>query len=119
VPRRNDSWLVQRASRGLYEELLGCGVRIHEFTGGLLHAKTIVVDRMLSVVTSANLDRRSFELNFEMGVLLYDDAFSERLRGLQQRYMDRSLEVDLRQWRERPLGRRLLEGAAGLVSPLL
>jgi cardiolipin synthase len=119
VPRRNDSWLVQRASRGLYEELLACGVRIHEFTGGLLHAKTIVVDRMLSVVTSANLDRRSFELNFEMGVLLYDEGFSERLRRLQQGYLDRSQEVDLTTWRQRAVGRRLLEGAAGLVSPLL
>ena len=119
VPRRNDSWLVQRASRGLYEELLSCGVHIHEFTGGLLHAKTIVVDRMLSVVTSANLDRRSFELNFEMGVLLYDEAFSERLRALQQGYMDRSVAVALEEWRRRPMGRRMLEGAAGLVSPLL
>ncbi len=119
LPRRNDSWLVQRASRGLYEELLACGVRIHEFTGGLLHAKTIVVDRMVSVVTSANLDRRSFELNFEMGVLLYDERLSERLRRLQQGYMDRSEEMDLVRWRRRPMGRRLLEGAAGLMSPLL
>jgi cardiolipin synthase len=119
LPRRNDSWLVQRASRGLYEELLACGVRIHEFTGGLLHAKTIVVDRMVSVVTSANLDRRSFELNFEMGVLLYDERLSERLRRLQQGYMDRSEEMDLVRWRLRPMGRRLLEGAAGLMSPLL
>jgi len=84
VPRRNDSWLVQRASRAFYDELLAAGVSIHEFTGGLLHAKTLTVDGTTSVVTSANLDRRSFEINFEMGVLLYDEAFSERLRTLQQ-----------------------------------
>ena len=119
VPRRNDSWLVQRASRAFYEELLDAGVSIHEFTGGLLHAKTLCVDTAVSVVTSANLDRRSFEINFEMGVLVYDAGFAGRLRVLQQGYIDRSAPVDPAQWRARPLGRRLLEGAAGLLSPLL
>lgn len=119
VPRRNDSWLVQRASRAFYDELLAAGVSIHEFTGGLLHAKTLTVDGTTSVVTSANLDRRSFEINFEMGVLVYDTGFAGRLRVLQQGYIDRSAPVDPVQWAARPLGRRLLEGAAGLLSPLL
>jgi cardiolipin synthase len=119
VPRRNDSWLVQRASRAFYDELLDAGVTIHEFTGGLLHAKTLVVDDLASVVTSANLDRRSFEINFEMGVLVYDAAFCARLRALQQSYIDRSVPVDRQAWESRPLGRRLAESAAGLLSPLL
>ena len=119
VPRRNDSWLVQRASRAFYEELLDSGVTIHEFTGGLLHAKTLTIDGTTSVVTSANLDRRSFEINFEMGVLVYDAGFAGRLRVLQQGYIDRSVPVDAAEWTARPLGRRLLEGAAGLLSPLL
>jgi cardiolipin synthase len=79
----------------------------------------MVVDRMTSVVTSANLDRRSFEINFEMGVLVYDAAFCERLRQLQETYMSRSLRVDRATWELRPLGRRLLESTAGLLSPLL
>ena len=70
-------------------------------------------------VTSANLDRRSFEINFEMGVLVYDAGFAGTLRVLQQGYMDRSAPVDAATWAQRPLGRRLLEGAAGLLSPLL
>ncbi|MFM7809697.1 MAG: phospholipase D-like domain-containing protein, partial [Planctomycetota bacterium] len=119
VPRRNDSWLVQRASRAFYDELLDAGVSIHEFTGGLLHAKTLCVDGTTSVVTSANLDRRSFEINFEMGVLVYDAGFAGRLRVLQQGYIDRSVRVDPIEWAARTLGRRLLEGAAGLLSPLL
>ena len=119
VPRRNDSWLVQRASRAYYGELLASGVSLHEFTGGLLHAKTLVVDDLASVVTSANLDRRSFEINFEMGVLVYDAAFCARLRALQQSYIDRSVPVDRQAWESRPLGRRLAESAAGLLSPLL
>jgi cardiolipin synthase len=119
VPRNNDSWLVQRASRAFYDDLLHAGVTIHEFTGGLLHAKTLVVDRMASVVTSANLDRRSFEINFEMGVLVYDATFCERLRQLQTGYMSRSVRVDPEAWERRPLGQRLLESTAGLLSPLL
>jgi cardiolipin synthase len=110
---------VQRASRGLYDMLLEAGVEIHEFTGGLLHAKTVLVDDLVSVITSANLDRRSFELNFEMGVLLYDAGFAETLRTLQARYIAQSTRVDLQAWRQRPPGIRLLEGAAGLLSPLL
>lgn len=119
VPRRNDSWLVHRASRGLYDMLLEAGVEIHEFTGGLLHAKTVLVDDLVSVITSANLDRRSFELNFEMGVLLYDAGFAHTLRALQAGYIARSERVELQAWRRRPPGIRLLEGAAGLLSPLL
>jgi cardiolipin synthase len=119
VPRRNDSWLVQRASRAFYGELLQAGVTIHEFTGGLLHAKTMVVDGLASVVTSANLDRRSFEINFEMGVLVYDPTFCARLRSLQDTYMHRSVVVDRAAWEQRPLGQRLIESTAGLLSPLL
>ena len=112
--------LVQQVIRESgYEELLSSGVTIHEFTGGLLHAKTLTVDGTTSVVTSANLDRRSFEINFEMGVLVYDAGFAGTLRVLQQGYMDRSAPVDAATWAQRPLGRRLLEGAAGLLSPLL
>jgi len=54
-----------------------------------------------------------------MGVLVYDAAFCARLRALQQSYIDRSVPVDRQAWESRPLGRRLAESAAGLLSPLL
>ena len=119
VPRRNNSKLVAVASRGSYDVLLDCGVRIFEYTKGLLHAKTLSVDDRLSLVTSANLDRRSFELNFEASMLVYDDKFTEELHRLQVSYMNDCIEVDPKAWRTRPVGRRLLEGAASLLSPLL
>jgi len=119
VPRRNDSLLVGLASRSHYESLMDAGVRIHEFTEGLLHAKTVTIDRSLSLVMTANLDRRSFEINFEQSVIIYDDDFSSSLRFLQQGYMDRSVLLSPHEWRQRPWRTRLAQNAAGLLSPLL
>jgi cardiolipin synthase len=119
VPRHNDSRLVALASRSNYGPLLEAGVRILEFEGGLLHAKTITVDRRIGLVTSCNLDRRSFDLNFEAGVLIFDTDFASNLRFLQQSYMERSVTVDLDDWNHRSRFRNILENAAGLLSPLL
>ena len=118
-PGRNDSKLVALASRANYGPLLDAGVRILEFEGGLLHAKTISVDRRVAVVTSCNLDRRSFNLNFEAGVLVYDSDFASSLRFLQQSYMDSSVPVSCDAWMNRRLRHRIAENAAGLLSPLL
>ncbi|MCH2161469.1 MAG: cardiolipin synthase, partial [Phycisphaerales bacterium] len=119
VPHRNDSKLVALASRALYRPLLEAGVRIHEFTGGLLHAKTITVDRETAFITSANLDRRSFNLNFEAGVLVYDTDLASELRFLQQSYLNKSILIDRDAWLKRPTRKRILENSAGLLSPLL
>lgn len=119
VPKRNDSRLVAAASRAYYEPLLEAGVRLHEYTAGLLHAKTLTMDRELSIVSSANLDRRSLFLNFESSVIVYDADFTGHLRLLQRTYMRRSEHLDPRSWARRPWPRRLAQNAAGLFSPLL
>lgn len=119
VPRRNNSWLVALASRAGYSELLRSGVHIHEFKLGLLHAKTVTVDGKFGIVTSSNLDRRSFDLNFEATGLVYDDRFTRELRQIQQAYIDGSDEVSAVAWAKRPLRRRLAQNAAALISPLL
>ncbi|MDG2022459.1 MAG: cardiolipin synthase [Phycisphaerales bacterium] len=119
VPRRNDSFLVGLASRSSYATLLEAGVRIHEFEGGLLHAKTITVDSEIGLVSSANLDRRSLFLNFEAGLYVYDQDFAGQLRFLQQSYIESSRLVNAAEWNERGVKTRLAENAAGLLSPLL
>lgn len=119
VPRRNDSRLVALASRSNYGPLLEAGVKILEFEGGLLHAKTITVDRRIGLVTSCNLDRRSFDLNFEAGVLVFDSDFASNLRFLQQSYINDSVVVDPVGWSQRGRLRNISENAAGLLSPLL
>lgn len=119
VPARNDSVLVRIASRSYYEALLEAGVRLYEFHGGLLHAKTMTIDRNLALVSTANIDRRSFELNFEISLIVYDTDFASQLRFLQRSYVDRSTRLHLYQWRNRGLGTRLWQNAIGILSPLL
>jgi cardiolipin synthase A/B len=119
LPARNDSPLVAAASRSHYDELLACGVRIYEFQKGLLHAKTVTVDRDLALISTANLDRRSFELNFEVSVVVYDDDFASQLRFLQRGYIGESRLVEPAQWNRRLLPAKLWHNAAGTLSPLL
>lgn len=119
VPARNDSPVVAAASRSYYEKLLDAGVDIYEYVPGLLHAKTTTIDRRLAMVSTANLDRRSFELNFEVSMVVYDSDFASELRLLQKSYLDQSEPVEPLQWRRRGWPKKLVQNAAGLLSPLL
>jgi cardiolipin synthase len=119
LPWQCDSRLVQHASAAYFDELLAAGVRIQRFHGGLLHTKSMVIDRELSVFGTVNFDLRSFHLNFEMSMLIYDRPFAEELLALQRRYLEDCEPLDLRAWRARPFWRRMVENAAQLASPLL
>jgi cardiolipin synthase A/B len=119
LPWQCDSRLVQYASASYFDELLAAGVRIHRFHGGLLHTKSMVIDRELSVFGTVNFDLRSFHLNFELSMLIYDRPFAESLLALQRRYLEDCEPMDLRAWRARPFWRRMLENAAQLASPVL
>jgi cardiolipin synthase len=119
VPEHNDSLFVKLASRKFFQRLLDSGVEIWQYRGGLLHAKTIVVDGKTCLMTSANLDRRSFELNLEASLVVYDAATSSRLRRVQEGYLSRSTRIRPFDWYRRPAWKRLIENAVGLLSPLL
>ncbi len=119
VPARNDSRLVAAASRSRFARLMDGGVHIHEFHGGLLHAKTMTIDKSLALIGSANLDRRSLELNFEISMLAYDSDFASHLRFLQQSYIDSSTLLSTNTVSEWSLGKRLWQNAVGLIAPIL
>lgn len=119
VPRANDSLLCAYASRSHFERLLEAGVEIWEFKPGFLHSKTVTVDDEIGIVTTANLDRRSYEINFEASVVVYSRVFSEQLRILQAWYVSRSVRVESPSWCKRPFMARFGENFANLVSPLL
>jgi cardiolipin synthase len=119
VPRRCDRWLVAAASRAYYDQLLDAGVRLHRYEAGLLHSKTMTIDNAVAFLGTSNFDIRSFALNFEVNLLLYDEHVTERLRAEQREYMESSVEVSRDEWHDRPAVQKALDNVAKLVSPLL
>jgi cardiolipin synthase len=119
LPDVLDAPIVAAASRSFYEDLLIAGVKIMHHTDGLLHAKTATIDRRLAVITSANLDIRSFWLNFELSLFIYDTDFASTLRFMQSKYIAESEAITLDKQRARPRWRRFTENAAQLLAPLL
>ena len=119
IPRNNDSLLVKYASRARYQELADSGVQIFLFHGGLLHSKTITVDRDFSLFGSVNLDMRSFWLNFEATLFIYCKSFTEELSAIQQEYLNQSTELDVDLFSKRGSLEKFKENTVLLVSPLL
>ncbi len=118
-PARNDSWIVGAASRSYYEELLDAGVRIFEYVGGLLHTKSLTVDGEVTLIGSANMDRRSFELNYENNILFYDPALTADMRRRQQSYIAKSHPVTSEMVAGWTLRDRLRNNAIAMLGPVL
>ena len=119
VPERSDVRLASAAARSYFRALIASGVRIFLYQPAMLHAKTLLVDRDLCLVGSANADIRSFRLNFELGALVAD----ARLAGELERQFELDLTRSVEWTPERDAGRgalpRLGDSAARLLSPLL
>lgn len=118
VPRRSDSRVVSAAARSYYDDLLRAGVRIWEYPR-MIHAKTMVVDGKMAFVGSANLDNRSFRLNFEIGVAFFHAAAIRELEAQFARDLERAQRVTPRSRHKLGAGQRLVEASARLLSPLL
>jgi cardiolipin synthase len=119
VPGVADSRLVNAASKSYYEDLLCAGVDIYMYQKGFVHAKTLVADGNLSIIGTANMDHRSFELNFEVNVILYDRKFSEQLRTVFFKDLEDAEKIDKEAWCQRPSYRQLPERIARLFSHVL
>jgi cardiolipin synthase A/B len=119
VPHASDSKLVAAAARSHYEDLLDAGIHIQKHQRGLLHAKAATVDRQFAVIGSANFDMRSFWLNFEATLFVYDPDFAGLLRFLQYSYISESVPINPHAWKRRPRSQRFLENCAQLFGPLL
>ena len=119
LPDTSDSWLVGAASRFYFEELLEAGVRIFLYTKGFIHAKTVVADSSVSVVGTANMDIRSFDLNFEIMSVIYGDDLAKKLEAVFFEDLKLSEEVDGSFWNQQPIHRKLGYATARLVSSFL
>jgi cardiolipin synthase len=119
LPKRNDSIVVAATSRSYYRDLVGAGVRLFEYHRGLLHAKTMVVDGQVGLIGSANLDRRSFELNFENNILFADEAFAAAIRARQDEFLADSDPVTMAEVDRFSLVERLWQNSVAMLSPIL
>lgn len=118
-PARNDSWVVGAASRSYYGDLLAAGVRIFEYAGGLLHTKSLTLDGEITLIGSANMDRRSFQLNYENNILFYDPALTAAMRQRQDSYIDSSHPITAEMVANWPVYRRLLNNTIAILGPVL
>jgi cardiolipin synthase len=119
VPRRSDSLIVTAAARSYYDTLLAAGVRVYEYQPTMIHSKTLVVDDFFAAVGTANIDNRSFRLNFEVSAILYGEKHAESMSAQFRKDLGKSKEIKAAARLRLPLRWRLAEAGARVLSPLL
>jgi cardiolipin synthase len=120
VPGKHiDTEIVRKASRAAWGPLLASGVRIHEYQPTMFHCKMLVVDGLLVSVGSTNFDIRSFRLNDEANLNVYDAAFAREVTKVFEGDLKLSREITSAMWRERPLLEKIAENAAAALAPQL
>ncbi len=119
LPAKPDHKIVFWASMSYVEELLDSGVEVYLYQKGFIHSKVMMIDGVVSTVGSANMDQRSFELNFEVNAFIYDEETTQRLEKDFFADLKHCQLLDPETFKERPLTSRFLESGARLLSPLL
>ena len=119
VSAHSNQRLTQFAQESYYEQLLEAGVAIHLYEPRFLHAKHMTVDRSVALIGSTNIDIRSFALNCEASLLVYDERVARELEAVQARYIAASSVLEPAAWAARPLGQRVVQNSARLADSLL
>ncbi|MDN5324218.1 MAG: cardiolipin synthase, partial [Clostridia bacterium] len=119
IPGKPDKRFVLWASMSYLKELLEAGVRVYQYQKGFIHSKTLVVDGLVSSIGTANMDLRSFKLNFEVNAFIYNKEVARRLEQDFFADLKDSKEISYYDYQERPLLLRFFESLARLFSPLL
>ena len=119
VSEQGDQFLVDHAQRSYYEALLQAGIRIYQYPKPLvLHAKHFTIDNEVAVLGSSNMDMRSFSLNLEVSVMMFDGTIVEQMRRVEDTYRALSKELLLENWVGRPLWQRYIDNVARLTATL-
>ena len=119
LPEVADNLLMRPANRAYYEDALQAGVRIFLRQGEFIHAKTFVCDDYLSSIGSANLDFRSFAINYEVNTYIYDEQTALMNKGIFLYDLRQCRELTIEEWDKRPWYSRFLESFMRLFAPLL
>ena len=119
LPARSDSKIVFWATRSYVNELLEAGIKIYFYEKGFPHSKLLIVDGVLSSVGTANMDIRSFDQNFEVSAIIYDEAITTELQTSYLQDLAASTYITLDNWEKRPRWDSIRESVARIFSPLL
>ena len=119
VSENADSKIVSWSVRSYYESLLKSGIKIYLFRDGFLHSKIIVSDDAVSTIGTTNLDNRSFEQNYEVNAIVYNQAFAQSLKEDFLKDANLSSMLSYQEYLERPWVEKLKEGFGKVFSPLL
>jgi cardiolipin synthase len=116
VPRHSNHKVTGHAGEHFYRRLLDNGVRIFRWTGRMMHAKSAVIDGVLGIVGSSNLDSRSLFAAHELNVAFRDPTLGRAMRTLFLADVERAEEIDADVWAQRPLASRLVSAIAVLLK---
>lgn len=119
VPYVTNSLITQLASSSYYSALMDSGVEIYRYKKGFIHAKTSVFDGKLSIIGTANMDNRSFNLNFEVNGMIYDEKLGQQMQNEFAQDLTHSVRLDAKEWESRSAVKRFVEKLARLTSSLL
>ncbi|HSQ83183.1 MAG TPA: phospholipase D-like domain-containing protein, partial [Desulfobacterales bacterium] len=119
IPEKPDHRTVYLASFSYYEDTLPIGIKLYRYTDGFMHQKVFLVDSNCAAVGTANLDNRSFRLNFELTFLNYDLSFIKKIEDMLNDDFSRSRSVELTDYTQRSFFFKLAVRSARLFAPIL
>ena len=119
LPEKPDHRTVYLASYSYYQNTIPLGIQLYRYTAGFMHQKAFLVDSTCAAIGTANLDNRSFRLNFELTLLNYDRTFIEKVDAMLQQDFDQSRKVALEEYTKRPYYFKLAVRLTRLLSPIL
>ncbi|MFA5620557.1 MAG: cardiolipin synthase [Weeksellaceae bacterium] len=119
VPGISDSSIVNAVSKSHYADLLKAGAKIYLYNKGFVHAKTMVCDGEVSIIGTANLDHRSFELNFEVNAIVYDKSIATKLQQIFLSDIEDATQIDSEKWANRPKTKQFFEKVLRIIGPLM
>jgi cardiolipin synthase A/B len=119
LPSQSDEPFIVSAQRAHYHGLLKAGVKIYEWSGKMLHAKTATIDGVWSSVGTSNLDWWSIARDNEVNAIILGHNFGDEMNLMFKNDLEDSQQIELVQWDQRSLLERLREAFAELMEPLL
>ncbi len=116
---KSDVEVARRASRALWGDVLLAGAEIYEYQPTMYHVKAMIADKLVVSVGSTNFDDRSFHLNDEATLNIYDEKFARKQTETFERDLSQSRRITFDEWRSRPLTEKVWERAIALLAPQL